>query len=190
VTYKPTPNEKIWVAMRRRKNTLGVSIDNDKGKIRLRWRSNSERYSLNLSWPYKRSCLIDAKKIAECIEDDIEHDLFDASLLKYKNLKLNVLSTTESLIQLSPKVSERASSGKQFSSNDSINSFTTLAGQSQKKDGVGINFVKLFDTWTTSYRNVNGEENAEYYFTKKMLVRWQLNSGEEVIVRLQNEKFW
>src|SRR4051794_40597287 len=73
--------------MGRRKRKGEVSLHNDKGNIRLRWRFNAERYSLNLRLPYRRSYLGEAKKIADTIEDDIYNKQFDPSLIKYKNFK-------------------------------------------------------------------------------------------------------
>lgn len=66
------------------KNQKGtVSLINYKGRIRLRWRFQSNRYSLNLS-PYNKANLLPAKQIALSIEHDIANNKFDLSLSKYR----------------------------------------------------------------------------------------------------------
>ncbi|MCX6204878.1 MAG: site-specific integrase [Bacteroidetes bacterium] len=60
-----------------------VSISKYKDRIRLRWRHQSERYSLNLG-AYLKNNLTHARKIAVQIEQDILNNQFDFSLLKYK----------------------------------------------------------------------------------------------------------
>ncbi|RPD44071.1 site-specific integrase [Paracnuella aquatica] len=69
-----------------RRNLKGtVSICKDKNTIRLRWRYNSERYSLNL-FLYNKQNLLRAKKIAFTIEHDLSSGGFDPSLDAYKVL--------------------------------------------------------------------------------------------------------
>ena len=66
------------------KNSKGtVSILKHKDRIRLRWRYQSERYSLNLG-AYIKANLIHARKIAVYIEQDMLNNQFDFSLAKYK----------------------------------------------------------------------------------------------------------
>jgi integrase len=60
-----------------------VSLINYKGRIRLRWRFQSNRYSLNLS-PYNKANLLPAKQIALSIEQDIANNKFDHSLSRYR----------------------------------------------------------------------------------------------------------
>ncbi len=60
-----------------------VSINNTDGRIRLRWRYKSKRYSLNLE-NYNKPNLTKAKLTAATIEKDIASDTFDYSLNKYK----------------------------------------------------------------------------------------------------------
>jgi hypothetical protein len=75
--------------MGRRNSATTVNIDNDKGRIRLRWRYNSNRYSLNLQLTYKKTNLSTAKRVACHIEQDVLNNKFDVSLLKYKALTSN-----------------------------------------------------------------------------------------------------
>jgi integrase len=66
------------------KNSKGtVSILKHKDRIRLRWRYQSERYSLNLG-AYIKANLTHARKIAVKIEQDMLNNHFDFSLSKYK----------------------------------------------------------------------------------------------------------
>ncbi len=59
-----------------------VGITNADGRIRLRWRYNGKRYSLSLL-PWNQLNLIQAKKTALQIEQDIITDNFDSTLIKY-----------------------------------------------------------------------------------------------------------
>ncbi len=59
------------------KNTKGtVSVNNTDGRIRLRWRYRTIRYSINLN-AYNKANLLLAKKAALQIERDIANDKFD-----------------------------------------------------------------------------------------------------------------
>ncbi len=69
------------------KNSKGtVSIVNYRGRIRLRWRYQLKRYSLNLSI-YNKTNLLQAKKVAISIEEDVANDRFDYTLNRYKGKK-------------------------------------------------------------------------------------------------------
>ena len=59
-----------------------VSISNESGRIRLRWRYLSKRYSVNFS-AYSKANLIEAKKVALIIELDVLTHKFDKTLGKY-----------------------------------------------------------------------------------------------------------
>lgn len=65
------------------KNQKGtVSITQYNGRIRLRWRKDCKRYSINLH-AYTELTLIQAKRVALQIEQDIILGTFDQSLIKY-----------------------------------------------------------------------------------------------------------
>jgi integrase len=100
--YKRDLSLQNWVTMKQfgsqmgHKNPKGtVTIANYKGRVRLRWRYMSKRYSLSLS-NYTKSTLLQAKKIALLIEQDIVNERFDFTLLKYG--KSTSLAGTESTI--------------------------------------------------------------------------------------------
>ena len=68
----------------KRKTPKGVvSIFNDNNRIRLRWRYQNKRYSINLA-SYSKTNLLQARKLAVSIEHDIALDCFDSTLGKYK----------------------------------------------------------------------------------------------------------
>src|SRR5690242_7313413 len=62
-----------------------VSIINDANRLRLRWRFQKKRYSLNL-FVFSKANLSQARKIARQIEKDVVHNCFDISLKKYNPL--------------------------------------------------------------------------------------------------------
>lgn len=66
------------------KNVKGtVSIENIDKRIRLRWRFQKKRFSLNL-FHFNKANLLQAKKIAVQIENDLAAEIFDISLRRYK----------------------------------------------------------------------------------------------------------
>lgn len=66
------------------KNLKGtVSISNVESRIRLRWRYQGKRYSINLA-AYTKLHLTKAKTVAALIEKDMAFDSFDYSLSRYK----------------------------------------------------------------------------------------------------------
>jgi integrase len=174
--------------MGRRKYKGEVSLHNDKGKIRLRWRLNNKRYSLNLSWTYTRTNIITAKKIVQCIEHDIESNKFDTSLQKYKILKSSLLTNTHTVTAATANIPEATSSKKQYSLDASTNILTAQANHFAEKEGV-VNIIDLFEFWTTKYRNMSCDRDVDYCQMKRMLARWKISSVDEVLIKLQGEKF-
>lgn len=69
------------------KNQKGtVSITQYNGRIRLRWRKVGKRYSMNLN-AYSELNLIQAKKVALQIEQDLVIGTFDQTLSKYTGME-------------------------------------------------------------------------------------------------------
>ncbi|WP_026768519.1 tyrosine-type recombinase/integrase [Asinibacterium sp. OR53] len=69
------------------KNFKGVvSVANADGRIRLRWRYQAHRYSLSL-YKYSKQNLLQAKKTALQIEQDMLNEQFDYSLNKYRGVQ-------------------------------------------------------------------------------------------------------
>ena len=81
------------------KNQKGtVSVINYNGRIRLRWRFQSKRYSLNLA-SYNKINLLPARKIALLIEQDISLDKFDFTLNRYKSNTSKSNPTEKSIVE-------------------------------------------------------------------------------------------
>ena len=81
------------------KNSKGnVSLTNYKGRIRLRWRYQSIRYSLNLL-SYNRTNLLAAKKTALQIEQDMANEKFDHSLNSYKGEQRSMLLVEKTIVE-------------------------------------------------------------------------------------------
>ena len=77
------------------KNLKGtVSIVNYKGRIRLRWRYQTKRYSLCL-FTYTKQNLLSARKTAVEIEQDTVNNQFDFTLAKYKGEQIVPLPTVD-----------------------------------------------------------------------------------------------
>ena len=82
------------------KNSKGtVSLENYRGRVRLRWRYQSKRYSLNL-FTYNKQNLLKAKKTALEIEQDMVNNQFDFMLSKYKGVQSIPVSTEKSIVML------------------------------------------------------------------------------------------
>lgn len=85
------------------KNSKGtVTISNYRDRIRLRWRYQSKRYSINLA-SYSKHNLLAAKKIALLIEQDIAAEALDFSLLRYKTDLKGTASNTKTIVELFEK---------------------------------------------------------------------------------------
>ena len=80
------------------KNSKGnVSLTNYKGRIRLRWRYQSIRYSINLL-SYNKTNLLAAKKTTLQIEQDMADDKFDYSLNSYKGESKAMLQAEKTIV--------------------------------------------------------------------------------------------
>jgi integrase len=81
------------------KNSKGsVSIVNDNTRIRLRWRYQTKRYSLNL-FHFSKPNLLQARKTALQIEQDMAVSQFDFSLQKYSGKDKPSPSTGKSIVK-------------------------------------------------------------------------------------------
>jgi integrase len=82
------------------KNSKGVvSINNAKGRIRLRWRFKAIRHSISLG-EYTKSNLIQARIIALKIEQDMLLNNFDKTLNSYSEIKSNKSQVHKSIVAL------------------------------------------------------------------------------------------
>lgn len=81
------------------KNSKGsVSVFNDNSRIRLRWRYQKQRYSLNL-FHFSTANLLQAKKIALQIESDMITEAFDFTLCRYKPKAQEEMPVQKSLVE-------------------------------------------------------------------------------------------
>jgi len=80
------------------KNQKGtVSVEDYKGRIRLRWRYQAKRYSISLS-AYSKQNLFQAKILALEIEQDILTNMFDFTLIKYGGKDANPNKNSKSIV--------------------------------------------------------------------------------------------
>jgi integrase len=52
-----------------------------------------------------------------------------------------------------------------------------------------MNIITSFELWTTQYRNMSCDRDVDYCQTKRMLARWKISSIDEVLIKLQYERF-
>ena len=170
--------------MGRRNFNGAVSICNDKDIIRLRWRADGKRYSLNLPWLYERSNLVLAKKVAHLIEEEVSNDIFDISLIRYKDLVADIFNTK----QLSDSNERRKLLLFKPKDSSSLNDDTTNAQTSAElESNPSVDFVQLFKTWTELYRNMSCEEDIDYLLLHSMLLKWKIKNPEDSVIKLQKE---
>jgi len=80
------------------KNQKGtVSVENYRGRIRLRWRYQAKRYSLSLT-AYSKQNLFQARILALEIEQDILTNMFDFTLIKYGGKDANSNKKSKSIV--------------------------------------------------------------------------------------------
>lgn len=139
-----------------------ISIANFQSRIRLRWRYESVRYSLNLPYSYTPENLHHAAiKVAE-IKLDILKGCFDATLEKYNSKSKSPFSIQrENIVSVETKYIP-------------------------KKLG---DLVSLFNNWCKNYRNVDVEQTAMFLYTRRLLENWA-NTSIELIPQKLNSKNW
>jgi integrase len=149
--------------MGHKKNSKGtVSITNAKGRIRLRWRCQKERYSLNL-FAYNKANLLKSKKVALVIEQDIIDGCFDTSLNKY-HPEIHLLD-----LQSSTKFGQAKSVA------------------SAEEENSQAKYVVLFEQWTHSYRNRDCDKHCHYRATRNMVRKWGEFDYSRSVVLLSEE---
>jgi integrase len=157
-----------------RKNLKGaVSIDKDKNTIRLRWRYQSKRYSLNL-FLYNKANLLRAKKISLSIENDFVSGAFDYTLNRYRELVLQAshLQPSESGVGSNP-TKETARKEKLVEADASTS------------------MLKEFDRYIAAKSmDPHSDDLSSYYTqTKAMLKKWDDFDPEDTPVLLRKEQF-
>lgn len=131
--------------MDQKKNAKGtVTISNADNRIRLRWRYQKERYSINLL-QYNRQNLLEAKRIALNIETDIASGNFDFTLNRYKKQE-NFAEQNEVKNRIEAKTAFQNTSGECLSNH--------------------------YKHWTIEYKNIELSKNLHYSGIYNMLKRW------------------
>ena len=120
-----------------------ISITNCRGRIRLRWRFEGQRYSLNLPYAYQGEYLYYAKvKVAE-IKLDIMKECFDTTLQKYdQHVISKKIKPEKELLPAAPDISK-------------IISIDQLA--------------PAFENWGKTIRNVDVDNAVNYLYVRKWL---------------------
>lgn len=140
------------------KNLKGtVSITNTEGRIRLRWRYQEKRYSLNLA-AYNKLNLSKAKMVAANIERDMAFDVFDDSLEKYKPPKRKQIQEEEPVKTMVGYFEEWASVYKQMDCETHIDYYTMR------------NTLKKWGDFTekTLLTNLNQEKFSPQTYNKRL----------------------
>jgi integrase len=148
----------------RRKASKGeVGITNAEGIIRLRWRYQGQRYSLNLSLNYMEHNLPKASITAAQIKLDMIQGNFDTTLAKYgKALPIEKIETTPAqIVKSEPRV---------------YFSFVS-------------DLVAPFDHWAANIRNVNIEQSAKYNDLRRILVQWGKHPLESLPALMASENW-
>jgi hypothetical protein len=121
-----------------------ISVENFKGRIRLRWRYAGERYNLTLSYLYSLENLAPAHiKVAE-IKLDMMKGCFDPSLEKYKQ------ETVKKPVKIKPERNV----------------------QEVKKEIKGVflhELVAKFNEWGNHIKNIDVENSWDYLYVRKLL---------------------
>lgn len=138
-----------------------ISIGNNNGRIRLRWRHLGERYYLNLPYDYLPENLHYATiKVTE-IKLDILKGSFDTTLKKYKptdDIKRKSLETS---------------------------SFTYERAKIQLLHELSA----FFTEWTISIRNIDIENSFDYLYLRKVLEKWINIPIVDVAQKLNSENW-
>lgn len=136
-----------------------ISITNADGRIRLRWRYNGERYSLNLPFAHTPENLAHATvKIAE-LKLDMLRGTFDTSLKKYNPQPEKPVIQPVKIVP--PK--------------QEIMYLHELAGK--------------FTDWTTHVRNINIELSIDYFGVRRVLERYEGVQIEDLAGKIAGERW-
>lgn len=147
-----------------KKNPKGeISIENFRGRIRLRWRLAGERYSLNLPFSYLPENLHHATLKATEIKLDIAKGCFDSSLTKY-----NPIRSTPSIMKIEEV------------------SVTKKAG---KPPAYIKELVTLFNEWGGNVRNID-VDNTTYYLAARSFLIKNRNFQLEQLPQILNRENW
>lgn len=141
-----------------------MSTTDAEGVIRLRWRHQGQRYSLNLSLAYAAHNLPRAAIIAAQIKLDMIQGIFDTSLEKYGKIRERFEETT--VKEINPKQPYKPV-------------FPVLLGD----------LIPEFDNWAINIRNVDINKSAKYSDLQRVLRQWKAHSIESLPLLMACEKW-
>ncbi|OQP43288.1 hypothetical protein A4H97_34105, partial [Niastella yeongjuensis] len=140
-----------------------ISIGNNNGRIRLRWRYAGERYSLNLPYAYLPENMYHGAIKAAEIKLDIAKGCFDPSLEKYNPTPL---------VLPQPK--------------------TEMASTLKRSDDAAVSIIDLvryFNEWGTNVRNIDINRTTYYLRTRSFLEKCKGAPLEQLPLKLNQENW-
>jgi integrase len=141
-----------------------INIENFRGRIRLRWRLDGERYSLNLPYAYLPENLHHGTVKATEIKLDILKGCFDPTLEKYKP---------------SPIVKPLA-----------LKPVDVPANNEKTQSPIFLNdLVAKFNDWCRNIRNVDVDNSIDYLYTRRLLEKWVNVPVDQLAQKLNGEKW-
>lgn len=134
-----------------------ISIENNAGRIRLRWRYKGERYQLNLPYDYLPENLQHAAIKKAEVKLDMVKGEFDPSLEKYQSNE-------------SPDTPNALPEQDSFTSTVVPNPVAQLS-ESEMVPGLTLitDLEDVFNTWCRVIRNVDIENAIDYYYIRSWL---------------------
>ena len=149
------------------KNLKGtVSVTNYKQRIRLRWRHQGNRYSLNLL-AYNKVNLLQAKETVWKIEQDIALGQFDSTLQKYN------VNTAKTKVTLSPAETP----------------LTVRADTNTRTTATPLkSVVEYFEDWTSNYKQMDCNKHCNYNQVRNMLKSWGSVSEQNILEKFNTAK--
>jgi integrase len=143
-----------------------ISIGNNNGRIRLRWRYAGERYSLNLPYAYLPENMYHAAIKGAEIKLDIAKGCFDTTLEKY-NPATSIAPLPK--IHASPSV---------------------LPVQKDDNSIIpAIDLVKHFNDWGTNVRNIDIDNTSYYLGVRRFLKKHKKVPLDQLPLKLNQEKW-
>lgn len=141
-----------------------ISIEDFRCRIRLRWRYQGVRYTLNLPYAYLPENLHHGAVKAAEIRLDIMKGSFDPSLEKYKPI----------------------SNGKPVAAKQIETSVTV---EHPKPIIYLHDLVSKFNDWCKNIRNVEVDNSIDYLYTRRLLEKWVNVPIDQLAGKLNSEKW-
>jgi len=148
------------------KNGIRINIEDFRGKVRLRWTYEAQRFTISLNAQYTLDNIKKAEIVANGIISDIERGVFDKSLVKYKPSK-NIPTL---------KLKEE------------YKNWVSLQGYDLDKNGTHYQIFKMVDSWGNfKYSDIcilldNGLCNARTFNIRLRVLNkffaWLLKTGK------------